>query len=187
MRAIKHNIEEEFVEHLLSRDAKKFAILYDHFSGALLGIINRIVKNDEEAEDILQEVFLKIWHASTSYDQKKSRLFTWMLNVARNTSIDYLRSKQGRFDKAVQSTDVLNSAHAHGGANTNHDHIGLKKIVNELKTEQKEIIDLAFFEGYTQNEIAEKLQIPLGTVKTRCRKAICVLRKSLEVSELKDF
>ncbi len=185
MQAIKRNIEEEFADHLLSKDQKKFALIYDHFSGALLGIINRIVKNDEQAEDILQDVFLKIWNASDSYDPKKSRLFTWMLNIARNTSIDYLRSKQGQFDKTVQPVERLYFLYEVNGSH--HEHIGLKKLVGDLKTEHKEIIDLAFFEGYTQNEIAEILQIPLGTVKTRCRKAISTLRESLSNSEIESF
>jgi len=187
LQSLRQDRESEFVEHLLSHDAQKFTKIYDHFAGALLGIISRIVKNEEQAEDILQDVFLKIWNSSSSYDPKKSRLFTWMLNIARNTSIDYLRSKQGQFDKTALSVDKLNVVHENSDTHVHLEHIGLKKLVNELKNEQKEIIDLAFFEGYTQNEIADKLQIPLGTVKTRCRKAISTLRESLNLSEIKTF
>lgn len=180
MTTEKQNKEKVLVDHLLSKDAKRFEMLFDHFSLSLYGIINQIVRHDEQAEDILQEVFLKIWNSSALYDSKKSRLFTWVLNIARNTSIDYLRSKQAKHDKKNQSLDFFNSnLHEPAIEIINHEHIGLKKLVNQLKDDHKEIIDLAFFEGYTHSEIAEKLHIPLGTVKTRCRNAILVLRKSI--------
>ncbi len=180
MTETKHDKENELVEHLLSKDTKRFALVFDYFSAALLGVINQIVKNRELAEDILQDVFLKIWNNSNQYDSNKSRLFTWVLNVARNTAIDYTRSKQGKLDKKNQPLDTL--IYSQLGSSeliSNHDTIGLKKLVNELKEDQKEIIDLAFFEGYTHVEIAEKLNIPLGTVKTKCRSAISVLRKAI--------
>ncbi len=180
MTTEKQHKEKVLVDHLLSKDAKRFEMLFDHFSLSLYGIINQIVRHDEQAEDILQEVFLKIWNSSALYDSKKSRLFTWVLNIARNTSIDYLRSKQAKHDKKNQSLDFFNSnLHEPAIEIINHEHIGLKKLVNQLKDDHKEIIDLAFFEGYTHSEIAEKLHIPLGTVKTRCRNAILVLRKSI--------
>jgi RNA polymerase sigma-70 factor (ECF subfamily) len=173
--------EAEFVTHLLSKDKKSFGLLYDNYSNALFGIIFRIVQNDELAEDILQDVFLKIWDNAHIYDSKKSRLFTWMLNIARNASIDYLRSKQGKVDKKNYSIDLVKNIYEKPNhSNTSCDNIGLKKLVDNLKPDQKEIIDLAFFEGYTHPEIAEKLQIPLGTVKTKCRAAINSLRKSIE-------
>jgi len=176
----KENKEEFFVQQLLSRNTRSFEELYDQFSPALYGIISKIVKNEKLAEDILQETFLKIWNNSASYDKTKSRLFTWMLNIARNAAIDYMRSKQGKIDKKNKSVDLLGMNEPHAAVESNHEHIGLKKIVNSLKNEQHEIIRLTFFEGYSQTEIAEKLQIPLGTVKTRCRSALHHLRKTLE-------
>lgn len=173
--------ESEFVNHLLSRDRKRFGVIYDNYSNALFGIIFKIVQNDEIAEDILQDVFLKIWNNSHTYDPKKSRLFTWMLNIARNSSIDYVRSKQGKVDKKNQSIDdVKNIFEKTENTIYTNDYLGIKKILEELKPDQKEIIDLAFFEGYTHPEISEKLQIPLGTVKTKCRAALTLLRKSIK-------
>jgi len=172
--------EKDLVDHLLSRDTKRFGYIYDYFSASLFGIIRQIVQHDEQAEDILQETFFKIWSKADNYDEKKSRLFTWMLNIARNTSIDYLRSKQGKFDKVSQPIDSMIAADEPLVLTMQrHDHIGLRKIIGDLKNDQKEIIDLAFFEGYTQEEISKKLQIPLGTVKTRYRTAMLSLRKTL--------
>ncbi len=180
LRANKKYTEEELVEHLVSRDARRFEIVYDYFSPSLLGVIKKIVKYDELAEDVLQDGFMKIWNKSESYDAQKSRLFTWMLNIMRNTAVDYLRSKQGKIEKKNASVDTFITHDLPGFAvESDHEHIGLKKMVSELKTDQHEIINLAFFEGYTQDEIAKKLQIPLGTVKTKCRSALISLRKTL--------
>ena len=178
--AVKKYSEEELVKDLLSGDSRRFEIIYDHFAPSLLGIVKKIVKYDELAEDVLQDGFLKIWNNSKFYDPKKSRLFTWMLNIMRNTAIDYLRSKQGKIEKKNLQVDSFVSHEMIGFSNdSNHEHIGLKKMVSELKTDQHEIINLAFFEGYTQDEIAKKLLIPLGTVKTKCRTALLSLRKTL--------
>ncbi len=171
--------EKELVAHLLSKDAKRFECIFDHFSASLFGVINQVVKNEEQAEDILQEVFLKIWNGSSTYNADKSRLFTWMLNIARNSAIDYTRSKQGKHDKKNKPIDeFIGNGQKLSITTSHHEYIGLKKLVDELRSDQKEIIDLAFFEGYTHAEIADKLQIPLGTVKTKCRSAISVLRNN---------
>ena len=138
--------EEDLVSHILSRDTKRFGIVYDYYSPALFGIIKQIVKDEDISEDVLQDSFLKIWNSASSYNPKKSRLFTWVLNVTRNTAIDYLRSKQGKFDKKnLTSESMLNLIEKKGTSDISHEHIGLKNVVSELKKEQKQIIDLAFF------------------------------------------
>jgi RNA polymerase sigma factor (sigma-70 family) len=179
---IKYN-EEELVAHLLSKDQKRFEAIYNYFSAALLGIINQIVHSEEIAQDVLQESFIKIWNSSDSYTSAKSRLFTWMLNIARNTAIDHLRSKHGKMEKKIQSIDNFSDTVGNGGITIakNHDHIGIKKLLSELKDEHREIIELAYFEGYTQDEISKKMNIPLGTVKTRARMALQTLRIALKL------
>ena len=141
----KNYTEEDLVSHILSRDTKRFGIVYDYYSPALFGIIKQIVKDEDISEDVLQDSFLKIWNSASSYNPKKSRLFTWVLNVTRNTAIDYLRSKQGKFDKKnLTSESMLNLIEKKGTSDISHEHIGLKNVVSELKKEQKQIIDLAF-------------------------------------------
>jgi len=179
LKKIKHT-EEELVACLQSKDAKQFEIIYDYFSTALYGIINKILDNEEQAQDLLQEVFLKIWNNSSSYNPDKSRLFTWMLNISRNTAIDYIRSAQGKKEKKNQPADsYVNILSNDKNGNELYDTIGLKKVVSTLKEEHKQIIDLIYFEGYTQDEVSKKLNMPLGTVKTRSRSAIQTLRKAL--------
>ena len=172
--------EQELVSLLKGRDNRAFAYLYDNYSGALYGIILQILDNTELSSDVLQEVFINIWRKIESYDPSKGRLYTWMLNVARNASIDILRSKSFQNSQKNQSfpenVDGLSAA----VSSQNIDHIGLKKMLEKLKSEQRVLIDLAYFKGYTHEEIADIEGIPLGTVKTRIRTALQQLRNILK-------
>ena len=177
--AIKYS-EEELVMRLKNQDQQAFAYLYDNYAAALNGIIYRMVENTELAEDILQEAFVKIWNNFSSYDSSKGRLFTWMLNITRNLTIDTLRSKgykkQAKISSDENSVDNLSND---GKMAERFDAMGLRKQLVNLKPEQRSIIDLAYFSGYTQDEISKEMGIPLGTVKTRMRAAILELRKIL--------
>ena len=183
MPELKKYSEEELVLLLQSRDQQAFSYLYDNYAEALNGIIYRIVENRELAEDILQEAFVKIWNNFSNYDTAKGRLFTWMLNIARNLTIDTLRSK-GYKKQAKISSDENSVSNFTDDSNVaeRFDAMGIKKQLVNLKPEQRNIIDLAYFNGYTQDEISKEMGIPLGTVKTRMRAAIIELRKMLEYS-----
>jgi RNA polymerase sigma-70 factor (ECF subfamily) len=170
--------EETLVELLRARDSKGMNILYDNYSAALFGVILRIVENREIAEDILQEGFVKIWNNFQSYDSSKGRLFTWMINICRNQALDKLRSKAEMNSSKNQSLDnAVNMIDGSANFKNNVDTIGIKELTEKLEEEQKVIIDLLYFKGFTQAEAAEKLNIPLGTVKTRSRMAILKLRE----------
>lgn len=161
---------------LKQREQSAFSYLYDHYSGALYSIILNIVPDKDLASDVLQEVFIKIWKQIESYDNIKGRLFTWMLNVARNASIDAVRSKG--YQKNQQNRELTENVYFAGGSTeTNTDKIGLKKVVNGLKEDYKVLIILSYFEGFTQDEISKMLGIPLGTVKTRMRSALSQLKQ----------
>jgi RNA polymerase sigma-70 factor (ECF subfamily) len=135
----------------------------------------------DTANDVLQEVFINIWRKIESYDPVKGRLFTWMLNIARNASIDTLRSKGYQNTQKNQSLQENSDwAQAGGLMALNVDNIGLKKSVDRLKREYRVLIDLAYFKGYTHEEIAQIESIPLGTVKTRIRSALIQLREYLK-------
>ena len=169
--------EESLVSLLSERNPEGLEILYDNYSSALYGVIHRIVQHDEIAEDVLQETFLKIWNNFAQYDPGKGRLFTWMINIARNMAIDKVRSKE--FSQKQKNRDIADSVSFvdfDNQATYNPETIGLKEMVRKLEPEYRQIIDLLFFGGYTQSEAAEKLNIPLGTVKTRSRAAILKLR-----------
>jgi len=168
--------ESELVALLKERDHNAFGYLYDHYSGALYNVILAIVPQREQASDVLQEVFIKIWRMSESYDPTKGRLFTWMMNIARNASIDVVRSKG--YQNSQQNRELTEAVYESGGSTaTNIEKIGLRKLVHTLKDDYKVLVELSYFEGFTQDEISKMLNIPLGTVKTRLRAALLQLRE----------
>jgi RNA polymerase sigma-70 factor (ECF subfamily) len=170
--------EEELVNALKKQDTIAIKALYDMYSGALFGVISRIIQQTEVAEDVLQETFVKIWNSANSYDSSKGRLFTWMMNVARNLSIDKLRSKD--FKNSNKNQDIENNVDfidQQKKVSFNADTLGLKEMVTTLKPDFKNVLDMVYFKGYTHVETAEQLNLPLGTVKTRVRMAILELRK----------
>ncbi|RZJ37659.1 MAG: sigma-70 family RNA polymerase sigma factor [Chryseobacterium sp.] len=158
-----------------------FKHLYNHYSGALYGVIFRIVQSKEYTEEIIQDVFVKIWNSIHQYDSVKGRLYTWMINIARNTAIDYLKSKafQNELKNQTLPDFVYNSA-ALSTSNRTSDFIGFSDVLANLETDKREMIDLAYYQGYTQNEISEKLQMPLGTIKTKMRNALIKLKDLLK-------
>jgi RNA polymerase sigma-70 factor (ECF subfamily) len=169
--------EEDLIQVLNTGTEEAFDILYKNYAAAIFGSILKIVQNRELAEDLLQECFVKIWNNFNTFDSNKGRLYTWMLNIARNTSIDALKSKQER--NSQQNQELENSVYTidqQYQTNTNIDSIGLKRIVEALPEDQMEVLQKMYFEGFTQTEIADTLGIPLGTVKTRARQAIQKLR-----------
>ncbi len=179
MEAVKKYGEQELVLMLKQRQQPAFSYLYDNYSAALQAVIMNIVTDYDRAADVLQEVFVKIWKQIETYDDTKGRLFTWMLNIARNASIDTVRSKAWQNSKQNNELTEQNFTAA-GTVQTNVDQIGLRKIVYQLKEEHKLLVELSYFKGYTQDEISKMLDIPLGTVKTRLRTALTQLRQIIK-------
>jgi RNA polymerase sigma-70 factor, ECF subfamily len=170
--------ETELITLLKSRDKRGFDLLYDNYSKALYGIVLKIVKSEEVAEDVLQDAFVKIWKNVSSYDSSKGTLFTWILNVARNTAIDRIRSQEYKNTAKIQPIDNnVGMVDEQSATEIQIEHIGLEKVVARLKPEHQTIIDYIYFKGFTQTEVAEALNIPLGTVKTRVKSAINHLRE----------
>ncbi len=169
--------EEQLVTLLKAHNKLAMGMLYDNYAAALYGIIMRITQSKHHSENILQDVFIKIWKNIQSYDASKGRLFTWMLNIARNTAIDFTRSKGFRKTSKTDSIDTQTYTPDYLSTETNVQAIGLQEIVGKLDPNLKQIIDLVYFQGYTQKEIAEEFDIPLGTVKSRVRIAVRELRK----------
>lgn len=169
--------QEELIPLLLKKDDRSFTLLYDNYSKSLYGVIFTLIKDREEAEDVLQEVFIKIWKNIDSYNDSKGRLYTWMLNIARNTSIDKLRSKGFNNNLKNLSTDNFVHILDDNSKTINQiDAIGIKEFIKKLKPKCIQIIDLLFFKGYTQQETSDELEIPLGTVKTQNRNCMNELR-----------
>lgn len=168
--------EHELVTALRQKEDDAFGYLYDHYAAALHGVIRQIVGDTELGNDVLQETFVNIWKRIDSYDAAKGRLFTWMLNIARNAAIDKTRSKG--FQQS-QRQIPLDGETIQPSVRPGIDDYGLKKVILRLKDEQRLLVDLSYFQGYTHEQIATALHIPLGTVKTRIRSALTQLRALL--------
>lgn len=170
--------ESELVFALNKHDNNAYRYLYLHYRGALYNIISQIISDAETANDVLQEVFIAIWKNIEKYDSEKGRLFTWILNIARNTAINKTRSK---IYKSVLKNDTLeNYVDYIDEKSTNQQNInliGLRKEVHKLREDYKVVLELSYYNGFTHDEIAKFLNIPLGTVKTRLRNAVLDLKK----------
>lgn len=173
---IRSYTDAELLAALQQHDEQAYAFLYDRYSKALYGIILQVIPSGEGAEDVLQDVFIKIWQNIKLYDAGKGRLYTWMLNIARNAAIDRTRSKD--FNNRAKTAELTENVYTAGGVTESRaDDVGLKRVLGSLPEEQRKLLELSYFQGYTQEEIAKMLSIPLGTVKTRIRTTIIQLRK----------
>ncbi|SEA46722.1 RNA polymerase sigma factor [Pedobacter hartonius] len=172
-----HCLDAKFVRDLQERNQVSFRQLYSLYASPLLGIIMRVVPEREIAEDILQDSFVKIWKSINTFDPKKGKLFTWIAKLARNSAIDYKRGKT--FSKSTRNEDIdsvfcqVDNFHY---VPDKTDSIGVKELMCVLTASQKQILDLVYFHGYTQAEVSDELQIPLGTVKSKIRLAVKELR-----------
>lgn len=167
----------QIVDRLRRGDATVMEAVYDGYADALYGIISRIVRDEDIADDLLQETFVRVWTQRDRFDATKGSFFTWMLNIARNLSIDTIRSsayRQGAQNRTVDELVGFDEP-------TSDDRIvpeaaDLRDHVQTLSPDQRAVVDLMYFQGYTQSEIAESFNIPLGTVKSRLRLAMNALR-----------
>lgn len=166
---------ELLTNRLINKDETVIADLYDAYSANLYGLIVRMLQDEDAAADLLQDGFVKIWKKGGTFDPKKGSLFTWMLNICRNLAIDYLRSKNRKGEIHNLSENVYSIDQSKSAA-TNTDTLDLREKVASLEAEHRELIELAYFGGYTQQEISEELDLPLGTVKSRIRKGMKELR-----------
>ncbi|MCK7589999.1 sigma-70 family RNA polymerase sigma factor [Subsaxibacter sp. CAU 1640] len=168
---------EELVTKFQQKDQKAFEQLYDMYGDSMHGVIYNIVRDNDIAEEIMQDVFIKAWNNSASYSAEKGRFFTWILNIARNAAIDKTRSKAFKNSKknldAEYFVDILQTS---DNLDDKTDAIGIKKFVSKLAKKCIEVIELLYFKGYTQQEASEALDMPIGTVKTRNRNCIKELR-----------
>jgi RNA polymerase sigma-70 factor, ECF subfamily len=174
--------QDDLLVMINNKDEKAFTHMYNMYSRSLFAVISNLIREHEEAEDVLQETFVKIWKNIDSYNESKGRFYTWILNIARNAAIDKLRSKG--FNNSRKNLSSDNFVHLLDDSNrtTNIiDVIGIRDFVKKLKPKCIQIIELLFFKGYTQQEASDELEIPLGTVKTQNRNCINDLRNFLQI------
>ena len=175
----------ELLRGISEGDRYAFSCFYDNYSRLLFSIAFRILNDQKEAEDVLQEVFLQIWDKAGSYKPELGKPSSWAVTLTRNKAIDYIRAGQRRSRLLeLASTELL--VRQPGAAAANESVRGrdgaelITSAVSELPADQRRAIELAFFTGLTQHEISETLQEPLGTIKARIRRGMLKLRGRLE-------
>ena len=154
------------------------SLLYDHYANSLYGVVRRILGDDQLAEDALQKTMLKIWQSIDSYDAGRATFFTWISVIARNTALDQKRLKVFQAKQKTVSVDEVvyrSEVRMPEGAN-----IDAARLLSNLDENNRIVLEYAYLRGYTQQEISDALNIPLGTVKTRIRTAIRLLRDQLK-------
>ena len=170
-----HQIEKKIIPLLKAKNHEAIDLLYDNYADTLFGIIRNIVRDDDLAADVLQDSFVKIWQKGDQYDPSKARLFTWLLRICRNTAIDKYRSVTSRGEKEIHTSDSF--VHIGGSKSADMSLMDMEDQVNKLEHKYSVVIHSLFFQGMTQKEASERLDIPIGTVKTRLRFALNKLRK----------
>jgi RNA polymerase sigma-70 factor (ECF subfamily) len=168
-------LEKHIVELLQERDEKAISLLYDNYADTLYGVAYKVVKDEDLAQDIVQESFVKIWKKSDSYDATKAKLFTWLFRITRNTAIDKLRSINTKSDKEIQIdvSDVYNL----GEQSIRPEFIDVKENLDKIEPKYRIVLEALFFEGMTQQEASDELDIPLGTIKSRLKIGLREMRK----------
>lgn len=182
--------DQGLVRAMAAGRSEAVARLYDRYSGMLLALSQRILGSRSDAEEILQETFLQAWNQASRYDPKRSSVSTWLVLIARSRSIDRLRSRRVRQRTATAARRENPTVHASpqgvGSVLLQERRNRLREELAKLPYEQRQVLEMAFYGGMTQSEIASETGIPLGTVKTRTLLAMKKLRKALQ-SEIKEL
>jgi RNA polymerase sigma-70 factor (ECF subfamily) len=178
------------LRQIADRRPESLSELYDRYAPLLLGLARRIMGNSADAEEVLQEVFLHVWNRGSLYDASRSSVSTWLVLITRSRAIDRLRSRKvvERTHEAAQmeNSDVHTSPEGDQNVFIQERRERVREELAKLPPEQRQVLDLAFYGGFSQTEIASRTEIPLGTVKTRTLLAMKKLRNALrtEIREL---
>jgi RNA polymerase sigma-70 factor (ECF subfamily) len=178
--------DEDLISLVGDGDAQAFAMLYDRHSRAAYSLAYRMMNGRQAAEDLAQDAFLKVWRAATSYRADRGGVRTWILSIVHNRGIDQLRSSASRRrvqDRVEATTDRWQPSEAFAETWRNSQREQVREALDTVPPEQLKILALAYFSGYTHMEIAENLDVPLGTVKGRMRLGLKKLRDHFEARD----
>jgi RNA polymerase sigma-70 factor (ECF subfamily) len=168
------------LHRIAARDNAAVAELYDRHNRLLYGLILRILRSRDEAEDVLQEVFVTIWKRAGTYDRALGSPLAWLVRVARNRAIDRLRSRQVQ-DRALDAVPIpVQTGDPETGAAQRQEEQTMARALAALPGEQRTLIEHAFYLGWTHAELASRFELPLGTVKTRIRRGMITLREAMQ-------
>jgi RNA polymerase sigma-70 factor, ECF subfamily len=168
------------LDRIVARDSTALAELYDRHSRLLYGLVLRILKNRDEAEEVLQDVFIQVWTRVSTYRRELASPTGWLVGIARNRAIDRLRANAIRLRARETSSDAPAGGRPEGQISRGTPNIDVQRALETLSPEQRDLIEQAYFFGLTHVELSERHGLPLGTVKTRIRTAVLALRAYLE-------
>jgi len=178
--------DKAYMHRIAAGDEAAFEALYDRYSRLLYSILLSVLKQPPEAQDMLQELFLHIWYQAKQFNQERGSVYSWLVTMTRNRAIDRLRSKSFREKMQESSNDEAMMLVPDGdispldSISLAEDRSRIHEALAKIPAEQRDALMLAYFQGYTQTEIAELLQIPLGTIKTRMRQGLIKLSSLLQ-------
>ena len=173
--------EKEIVSLIVKRDVRGIDALYDQYGKYIYGLIFQVIKTEGVAEIVLQDTFLKVWNKIDKYSLQKGRFLTWLISIARNSAIDMTRSKNYKQSMKLISLNNVSISSEKTISGVNIESMDMRDIVAKLDPKYKELIELVYFKGFTQTEASDELGLPLGTVKSRIRKALSDLRYVFDV------
>ncbi|MGB1308771.1 MAG: RNA polymerase sigma factor [Oceanihabitans sp.] len=168
-------LENQIVDYLKNGDKKAITLLYENYSDALYGVILKVISDKDLAQDVLQETFIKVWKKGKTYDAKKAKLFTWLYRIAYNSAIDKVRSQSKKTKRHVQIEE--SNVYKLTTKSLNEEVLDIKTHLNTIEEKYQIVINALFFEGMTQQEASEELNIPLGTIKSRLKIGLRELKK----------
>jgi len=181
--ALRFKDDADLARRLKTRDPHAMSTLYERYGRLAYSLIFRLVRDASAAEDLVQETFLRVWNRAQSFDERRGALGPWILTVARNRAIDYVRSVSGRMSAGALQLDRLENpalfTQLEDSALSVDRARRLKAAFRKLTEQQRIVIELAYYEGLSQTEMADRMQKPLGTVKTWVRSALKALREEL--------
>ncbi len=183
--SVRDEEDRKLLQRIVQSDESAMSELYNRYGRLLYTFGLRIVRSEEEASDLVQEVFLQAWNKAPSYEKGKGTVYTWLVTMTRNRAIDLLRSK--RYKQQSQTIDIsqlslvvdVHSSNPHSETVQGENRQLVTTALGKLTPDQQRVIALAYYEGYSQSEIASTLNIPLGTVKSRMRKGLMEMRSML--------
>jgi RNA polymerase sigma-70 factor (ECF subfamily) len=182
-------VDLTLIRRIIARDQDAVAELYDRHGRLVYSLALRILRSPSDAEDVVQEVFVRVWNRGDTYDERLGSPAAWLARIARNRAIDRFRSRRARGDSDPAAGDTRASDHPVTASVADNPELltagratagAIRGALSVLPEVQRVLIEAAFYEGYTHQELAERFGVPLGTVKTRIRTGLTALRERLE-------
>lgn len=170
------NVEGRIISLLALQDKDAIRLIFEYYGSALMNVILRVVHHKSMAEEVLQQVLVKVWSNAHLYDPNKAGLYSWLVAISRNAALDKRKTRDFREAETSRSAIQIVALENRANDENSLEKLMAKQLLEQLPHKYRVLIDMSFFEGYSHQEIADKLELPLGTIKTRIRSALKHLR-----------